>query len=404
MEEKIKVSGSEHSLNPIDKLYHICIGLLPVLYLFNVPGLNMSFGTILIILFTPHALFYVYNGLKRGGRSRISVFPFLLFYSYIMFRYEGNITGIILCLASFINLWGFSYGSIRIREIRKIIEVFALVNLVLLVLQLLVYYGAHIRITYIPRQLLHSEFQQSSLFTQSYGLYRPTALFLEPSHYSQYCCFAFISALFPISGEKPDLKRAALIGLGCILTTSGMGIGLTFGILVWYIILNQTSKGIKLFSILKWVPIIAIAVIILLQIPSFQTAIARVLSDVDGYNAIQGRTHNWDRAIGTMSGKDLWFGYGYSAKFPYYLAGLPDTIYKYGVMAVILEFLCFLYLMLKKFGNYVWCCCIVFIMLFCFAHLTSFYIQVFYFGIIIADAVIPNGKRLLRVRFCLRRH
>ena len=404
LEEKIKVSGSEHSLNPIDKLYHICIGLLPFLYLFNVPGLNMSFGTILIILFTPHALFYVYNGLKRGGRSRISAFPFLLFYTYRMFRYEGNITGILLCLASFINLWGISYGSIRIREIRKIIEAFALVNLVLLVLQLLAYYSAHIRITYIPQQLLHSEFQQSSLITQSFGLYRPSALFLEPAHYSQYCCFAFISVLFPISEEKPNFKRAALIGIGCILTTSGMGIGLTFGILVWYIILNQTSKGTKLFSILKWIPIIAIAVIILLQIPFFQTAVQRVMSDVDGYNAIQGRTSNWGRAIGTMTGKDLWFGYGYSARYPWYLSGLPDTIYKYGLVAVILEFFCFIYLMLKKTGNYVWCCCITFIALFCVAHLTSFQLQVFYFGIIIADAVIPNGKRLIKVRFTLRRH
>ena len=369
-----------------------------MLYLYNVPGLDISLGTVLIILFIPHSLLYVYNGMQRYGRSRISVVPFLIFYFYVLFRYEGNVAGILLCLASFINILGISYGSIQIKRIREIIEIFSLVNLVLIALQLLAYYGAHIRINYVPQQLLHYEFQQSSLFTQSDGLYRPSALFLEPAHYSQYCCFAFISALFPADGAKPNLKRAALIALGCILTTSGMGIALTFGIMVWYILLNQTSKGPKLVSVIKWIPVVAIVIVVLLKFPFFQTAIQRVVGDVDGYNAIRGRTHNWSSAIGTMSGRDLWFGYGYSAKYPFYLAGLPDTIYKYGVVAVILEFFCFLYLMLKKLDNYVWCCCIVFILLFCFAHLTSFYIQVFYFGIIVADAIQSNRRRIIRYK------
>ena len=102
--------------------------------------------------------------------------------------------------------------------------------------------------------------------------------------------------------------------------------------------------------------------------------------------------------MGMMKGKDLLLGYGYDAKFNYYLAGLPDTIYKFGVAAVILEFCCFAYPMLKKCSNYVWCCSVVFMILFVFAHLTSFYIQVFYMGIIIADAVVP-GKQLLKVKF-----
>lgn len=398
MEEKIALITKERKLNAIDKVYHFCIGLLPVLYLFNVPVLNISLGTILIILFIPHSLYYVLMG-KQHIKRTVSIVPFLFFYVYLLLRYKGNITGTLLCVASFVNLWGIANGSIQAKEIRKVIETFALVNLALIVLQVLAYYGMHIRIVYVPKQLLHSEFQESFLFEQSGGLYRPTALFLEPSHYSQYCCFALISTLFPEKGKKPNIKRAALIGLGCALSTSGMGIALTVAIFVWYAILNQTSKGTKLFSILKWTPMVLIVAVIFLQIPIFQTALQRVFSDVDGYNAIEGRTHNWGQAIGTMSGKDLWFGYGYNAKFPYYLAGLPDTIYKFGLLSVIFEFLCFAFLMVKKIDNYVWCCSIAFMVLFCVAHLTSFYIQIFYYGLIIVDIMKPSSEYKLKVQY-----
>ena len=391
-EQKTKING-------ISKAYHICIGLLPVLCLLNVPGVNISLGTVLLILFVPHALFEVVQCLKNG-KLRVSSFFFFVFYLYMIFRADGSSTRIVLCIAAYINLLGICCGSIKTEKIRKIIEVFAIINFVLIVMQILSYYGLHHRIQYIPQALIHREFKESYVFRDLSGLYRPSALFLEPSHYAQYCCFALISVLFPSDG-KVDLKKAAMIGLGCILTTSGMGIMLTFGIFVWYIIFNRTSKGIKLFNILKWVPVIAIGIVVLLQIPFFQTAIQRVFSSVEGYNAISGRTGQWDRAIGPMKGSVLWLGYGNSASYPYYLTGLADTIYKYGVVGVILQFVCFLHLMLRKFGNFVWCCCIVFILLFCFAHLTSFYVQVFYFGIVVADAIQSNRRRI--IRFKIRR-
>ena len=386
-------------ISRISGLYHICIALLPVLCLINVPGINISMGTVLLILFIPHALLAVVNCLKYG-KPRVSAVFFFIFYLYMVFRADGSITRIILCLAAYINLLGICCGTIKTDTIRRIIEFFAVINFVLIVLQILSYYGLHHRIQYIPQALIHREFKESYVFRDSSGLYRPSALFLEPSHYAQYCCFALISALFPNS-QKPDLKKATMIGLGCILTTSGMGILITFGIFVWYIVLNRTSKGVKLLNILKWVPVVAISIIVLMQIPFFQTALQRVFSSVEGYNAVIGRTSQWDRAIGPMHGSVLWLGYGNGASYPYYLTGLADTIYKYGVIGVVLQFICFLHIMFRKFGNFVWCCCIVFILLFCFAHLTSFYVQVFYYGIVVADAIQSDRRRI--VRFKLRR-
>lgn len=379
-----------------DKIFHFCIALMPTLCLINVPVLNISLGTVLLLMFIPHSLIYVANGMRKN--SRLSIIPFVLFYVYMMLRADGSVNRIILCAAAIVNLWGMLYGSIQIRRFVKIIEIFALINVALIVLQTGAYYLLGIRIQYIPQALIHSEFAESYVFRESAGLFRPSALFLEPAHFSQSCCFALISILFPACG-KANIKKALIIIMGCVLTTSGMGIALAVAIMGWYILFNSRKKGTKLISIFKWLILFLLVVILLLQIPFFQTAIQRVISQVDGYNAIRGRTGNWAKAIAPMRGSELWLGYGDSAEYPYYLAGLADTIYKYGLIGAILEIVCFLYLMFRKISNFTWCCCVSFIALFCVAHLTSFYAQVFYFGIVLADTIIPNGIRTVRIRF-----
>ena len=385
MEKIIYKNGyAKKNLYFVEEVYHFCVALMPILYLINVPILDISLGTVLLFVFIPHSIIYIYEGIKKlkGG---VSVIPFLLFYAYIISRADGGMARIMLCSAVFINIWGIMYGSIKIQKICKIIEGFALINLVLILMQILCHYIFRVNIQYIPQSIIHSEFQGSYVFSGTSGMNRPSSLFLEPSHYSQYCCFAIISALFPSTG-KANLKKALLIAAGCIMTTSGMGIMLSFGIFAWYIFLNQGNKGVsKVISAFKWCVIIVIILIILLQIPFFQDALKRVFLELDGYNAIRGRLGQWGSAIRPMRGKTLLMGYGDKADYPYYLAGLADTIYKYGVICVALEFYCFLYLMFKKKENYVWCCSAVFLILFCFAHLTSVYVQIFYFGIIIAE-------------------
>ena len=371
--------------------YHICIALLPAVYIINVPGLNISLGTVILIGFVPHSLIYVIKGINR--KNRISAFAFFAFYLYLVFRSDGNPTRIILCCATFLLLYGQMKGAIINEKIRSIIELYAIINVALLILQVVSYYVFHTQIQYIPQKLIYEEYQNSYVFREFTGLYRPSALFLEPSHFSQYCIFALISTLFPAQSSRPNMKKAILIGLGCVLTTSGMGIGLTAGVFAWYLFFNRQHFDKKVRLIIRLLPILVIGFIILSRTAFFQTALQRVFSTVDGYNAISGRTHNWDDAVGTMHGSLLWFGYGDSHNYKLYLTGLADTIYKYGVLCVILEGICFLYLMIRKKDNFVWCCCIVFAVLFYVAHITNFVSQVFYFGILIADASIQKHNK-----------
>lgn len=385
-------------INPItffEIFYHLCIALLPVLYIINVPGINLSLGTVILIGFVPHSLIYIFK--RPNRKKRIKSFVFLIFYVYLIFRSDGNTKRIILCCATYVILYGQMKGAINSTRIRGIIEAFAIINVALLVFQVLSYYVLHFRIQYIPQNLVYEEYRNSYVFRDLTGLYRPSALFLEPSHFSQYCIFALISTLFPVQGKQPDMKKAFAIGLGCILTTSGMGIALTACVFAWYMVLNKQRVDKKILNIMKMIPILIIMMLILSRTVFFQAALQRIFSTVEGYNAILGRTHNWDDAVGTMHGNLLWFGYGDSQTYRLYLTGLADTIYKYGIVCVILEGLCFIYLMLKKVDNFVWCCSITLAALFCVAHITNFVSQVFYFGIIIADANIPKAKNVAKL-------
>ena len=375
--------------NPISGLYHICIGLLPVIYVVYVPGLNIGLGTVILLLFIPYACWFILN--HSRNYVRISPFIFLLFYVYLIFRADGNTVRIIMCVASFINLWGMMKGSISSNKIRKVVEVFSLINVWLLLVQIIGYYILHTRLQFIPQNLIYEEYRNSYVFTVADGIYRPSALFLEPSHFSQFCIFALISSLFPQAGNV-NAKRAILLGLGCILTTSGMGIALTFGVFAWYLILNRDKINSKILRVFKLLPFFLIGLFVLSRTEFFRVAVQRVFVAVDGYNAITGRTHNWGDTIGNMHGKLLWLGYGDSKQYRWYLTGLADSIYKYGIICVVLEALCLIQLMLKKIDNYVWCCCIVFAGLFCVAHLTNFFAQVFYFGIVISDAIVRREK------------
>ena len=375
-------------------LYHLCIGLLPVLYAIYVPVLNVGLGTIILLGFVPYAIMFIPN--RNFHRSRINSLPFFLFYFYLLFRLDGNISRIILCAASFINLYGQINGAIETEKLRKVVEAFSILNVLLLVIQVISFYLLHFRIQYIPQNLIFEEYRNSYVFEVAEGLYRPSALFLEPSHFAQYCIFALISALFPARGPA-NVKKALLIGIGCILTTSGMGIALTAWVFFWYVIFDRQTVNVKMMKLVKWIPVVLIGVFILSRQEFFQTAIQRVFSNVDGYNAISGRTHNWEDAVGKMTGETLWIGYGDSQEYPWYLTGLADTIYKYGIIGAVLQGACFAYVMIKKMDNFVWCCCIVFIGLFFVAHLTNFMAQVFYFGMIISEAIVPDTIRTMRM-------
>ena len=375
------------------RIFQYCVALMPVLYLLNVPLLNISLGTVLLIAFLPYSGLCIVGWISRknkDSKNYLGMILFALFYLYSCLRSGGGFNTIVLSMVTLVHIWGVFCGSVQLDKVRRILVSFAMISAGLVLIQTVAYYLLNWRIQYVPQVFVHEQFRESYIFVDEGGLYRPSALFLEPAHFAQYCCFAIISVLFPIKG-KADVERAIVIAIGCILTTSGMGIALTCGITAWFFVVEYLVDGkIKNYSP-KQIVLFGFACLVgaflVVQVPFINTALRRVFSSVDGYNAIAGRLGLWKLkdAIGTMSIVPLLFGYNSTAEYGYYLTGLIDTIYKLGFVGLLLELSCLGWLMCRKRTNYVWGTCLAFVLLFVVAHLTSFFVQVFYFGLVIAD-------------------
>ena len=379
----------------LNSVYAGCIALLPVLCLVNVPYINISLATVLLFALFPYATICILTETQAetpNGSLVMSCFPFACFYLYLVIRSDGSLTRIALCLITLLHLIGFFCGSVESKKLRQIVEWYAIINAFLVLLQTLTYYLFDFELQYIPQTLIHEHFRNSYVFRNDPGLYRPSALFLEPSHFAQFCCFAIISLLFPPEG-KPKVYVALMVAVGCVLTTSGMGVALTGLIFVlfflrWCIYLkrmNALSRG----TLLKGILLVLLISVLLLQIPFVKMAMLRVFSTVDGYNAIRGRLGlwKWKEAIGTMEIIPFLIGYGYTAEYPYYLTGLADTIYKFGLLGVLLQVWCLFSVMRKRKTSYIWSVCISFLLLFSIAHLTSVFSQIFYFASGISEVV-----------------
>jgi len=78
----------------------------------------------------------------------------------------------------------------------------------------------------------------------SSAFYRPSAFFLEPSHFAVYCIPVIVTTLFSRTGdEKRERQIALFISTGVLLSTSGMGIGVVIICWAFYLLFIFGRKG-----------------------------------------------------------------------------------------------------------------------------------------------------------------
>ena len=62
----------------LKQFFHFCIAQLPVLYLINFPGLNISLGTVIILGFVPYSGWIIIKKIKK--KQRIKAYAFFFFF------------------------------------------------------------------------------------------------------------------------------------------------------------------------------------------------------------------------------------------------------------------------------------------------------------------------------------
>ncbi len=363
-------------------LYSAVVGVLPVVMCFKIPIVNIGLSTALICLFVVFAV----SKIKIGYNVTLKIVITAVIV-YLISRSLLAPFNVVLLLIVYIHLIGFSNGTVDSRITRRTIELVSYVSSYIVIVQTLLYYVFGIRSTLLVEALLIDEnkYYVANQVMAS-GMYRPSAFFLEPSHFAEYCCIGLLSILFPEKNRKSNKMWAIVIALGCLCTTSGIGIGLCLGVFIANMIFSQRKKGARLSYIISCLVVGAVVAFLLMRIPFVQTALQRVVGDVDGYNAIWGRTLYWDQFIGTMSPIKKFFGYGYWNRPTEYMTGAMLLIYCYGYVGVALLLCSLIYIAKVNKNFFVYFLIGMYVALMNVANLFGFISLVFWYSLAISSS------------------
>ncbi len=174
------------------------------------------------------------------------------------------------------------------------------------------------------------------------GLFRPSAFFLEPAHFAQYCSLALCVVVFENLGKNRHSYAGILISIGMILTTSGLGIALVG--LIWgikYLIDISTLERRKIVNALIIAVCLGIIFVVLYNtVGFFANAVNRVLIQDDN-NAVAGRIGSV-LFLDRLSGVEKIFGTGYknlpwstARNVTYYMTSIVEIQYCQGVVGLV---------------------------------------------------------------------
>lgn len=379
------------------KLYAFFLAALPVIMMYRTPGIGMGFSTVLIAVFMLYAGVVILKPSRKV--DKLVALTLLLYLGYTITKSDG--INFLLPIAILVHVAAISTGAVSVNYLRKYVELVSVVAAICVILQQFIHilFGTHI--PFIVTGWLTDELSYySALVETGYGvesMYRPSAFFLEPSHFTQFAIYGLGSALFH---NPPKIKKALLISAGLFATTSGMGFVLTFIIWGWWkLTYNKSSNTKKVVSRLIVVFIIGVVLLaVLSQIPFFGSVISRfTVGGESDYNAIDGRLFYWDSLFGGEQWQNFIFGFGEHAyntltEDGMYLTGFMKIIYAYGIIGFSLFIIFWVTLLIRVNNSLSRLYVIVYILLLFFANITGFIQIIFNVGVILTYSQFSLGQ------------
>lgn len=390
----------KESFSVLDTACVILLALCPLLQ--NLQGVLVDSRATILAILAPYlvARFWIENRVKW-----LPVLPLLLFSvckildegtNFNELAREGLVCLFLLAAAS---------GILNTKKLLTAMTAVAVVSSVLILVQHVCYAVWDFHLQLVPTQLFLpssdqwmglTETGKISILGNPMSMYRPASIFMEPSHMALYCTPVLLFLLL-----KPglNLKRgalAALITVGVIASTSGLGIVLCLGLWLLYFALyfgeNGTGKplGIGKFkikgfalkprrfagfsirgrrygaftfggltlrpiNILLILGLLVAAVLAYLCLDVVQDAVNRILGSGDGYNAIAGRTDSGASAVSELRGSEWLFGKAVPGdEASWYMAGFHESIYKYGLIGLAISYAFYVISLFKLKREYSW--------------------------------------------------
>ena len=223
-------------------------------------------------------------------------------------------------------------GLVDMKEFLKFCRLIAIFATILIIAQYFCFYilGFHLQLVAIP--LLNPDNSQwfglirtglIAVTGKRISFYRPSSIFLEPSHFAIFCIPVLVTTLFSRTGDE---KRERLIALfvsgGILLSTSGMGIGIVTMCWALYLVFFFGQKG-KVRTI-EWKRLFSnrsvklaflfvfVMALFFVFVPFLRKSVIRIFISGSGskHSAIEGRTLTGINSLKLMKGIRKLIGFG----------------------------------------------------------------------------------------------
>ncbi len=225
------MSNTIKSKNVINDIFSIGIAVLPFLYILNFNIFGFEFDRLYYLAFA--LLVMAYAILNKTFQVSENLFLFIIVYcgyvtwNSIFFSSCGVIGIATIWLVFLFGILGGKTYIVNFELTKKAIIGLSVVASLIIIVQTILYYTLNYYWSVVPLSWFKPELQEgyaSLKYSQTsvIGLFRPSAFFLEPSHFSQYCLVGLAFSLF--DNTLSSVKKAVIIALGLVLSTSGIGI------------------------------------------------------------------------------------------------------------------------------------------------------------------------------------
>lgn len=335
-----------------DRIAAALLALTPILQHYQ--GLVYNAALTLLVLLVPYLLLRTVTRLGEYRSSNLGVVAVTVV--YLIYRVVDHGTSMVELGQSgvlAIYMMAMAFGCVNVKSFCKVGLLISVLTSCLLLLQYIFFYLFRIHLQMVPTDLLLPSAEQWILGAQT-GLagvtgkmsdfYRPSAFFLEPSHVYIYLFPHLLLQLFGGKGKR-SLLTAALITMGLVLSTSGMGIAFAVGSWGLYFIFHNEKDGTFSFKnvvrkknlIMLGFLLVAFALAFFF-VPTVKRTVTRIFVTKTGVNAIGGRI---DKALSGLKNmtflqwiigvEDTTHGISYN------MPGIMAALYRHGLIGMTMS-------------------------------------------------------------------
>lgn len=338
--------------NITSKVFSVTIAFLPLIAFVKVPGMEMGLGMLLLIVLLPWLFLFNLTRFQLNDFAKFSGLILFCLYSIFCFRESfSDVVGFVLVMVWVIGSYKYLIDEKLVFGIMNYVSIIASA---IVLIQLLCHYLLGFNLTpFISFLIKDSTVAQYADIIYAgvdvFGIYRPSAFFFEPSHFSEYAIIVLLWNLLK-NKEKNNIKKAVIISLGILLTRSGMGIAMVMG--AWIVYYINTLDLKKNENVLNAVLVVVCSIVMFalcLKLPFFQTAVNRVVATHNDYNAVNGRLFFWDYYFSQFNFSQFVWGAGFSTlELDKYMTGFMKLLYCSGSIGVFLFYFMLLQHVSKK--------------------------------------------------------